>query len=159
MARAPFQILTIPFFVKEGELRCCIFRRSDMNIWQFVAGGGEEGETPLEAAMRETKEEAGIISEYWMPLDTVSSIAVSCFSEKRRAHWGENTFVIPEYTFALQVEDRTVTISREHIEYAWVTAEDAMELLYYDSNKTALWELTERWKKGYLPWAELKKEV
>ena len=37
-----------------------IFQRSDGDYWQAIAGGGEEGETPEEAAKREIQEEAGI---------------------------------------------------------------------------------------------------
>lgn len=37
-------------------------------------------------------------------------------------------------------------LSSEHKEYRWVEYDEAMRLLKYDSNKTALWELNERLK-------------
>ena len=37
-------------------------------------------------------------------------------------------------------------LSSEHKEYRWVKYDEAMRLLKYDSNKTALWELNERLK-------------
>jgi hypothetical protein len=41
MSRAPFQVLVIPFRRSaDGELEFCLLKRSDMGIWQFVAGGG-----------------------------------------------------------------------------------------------------------------------
>lgn len=46
MARAPYQVLVIPFD-DTRDLRVAVLRRADMDVWQFVAGGGEEGETPL----------------------------------------------------------------------------------------------------------------
>ena len=34
-----------------------------------------------------------------------------------------------------------VTLSEEHREYVWLTYKQARDLLYWDSNKTALYEL------------------
>ena len=34
-----------------------------MKLWQFIAGGGEDGETHIETAKREAFEEAGF--EFW----------------------------------------------------------------------------------------------
>ena len=58
--RAPFQILAIPYRMDDGILKYCAFHRSDCDEWQFIAGGGEDAETPLEAAQREAFEECGI---------------------------------------------------------------------------------------------------
>ena len=40
--RAKFQVLVLPFAVTENDVRYCVFKRPDMNFWQFVLGGGEE---------------------------------------------------------------------------------------------------------------------
>ena len=40
--RAPFQILAIPYRYKNGIPYFCVLRRSDSNLWQFIAGGGED---------------------------------------------------------------------------------------------------------------------
>ena len=58
--RAPLQILAIPYIIVDGIPSYCLFRCSDSDYWQFVAGGGEDNETPLEAAAREIFEEAGV---------------------------------------------------------------------------------------------------
>lgn len=53
MARAPFQVLILPFRqAADGDWQYGVLRRSD-EYWQGIAGGGEDGEAPLEAAMRE----------------------------------------------------------------------------------------------------------
>ena len=49
--RAPFQILAIPFRREEGRLLYCVFHRSDYDQWQFIAGGGEDPETPSHKAI------------------------------------------------------------------------------------------------------------
>ena len=54
--RAAFQILAIPYRIIDGTPRYCVFHRADHDKWQFIAGGGEDAETPLEAAKRETLE-------------------------------------------------------------------------------------------------------
>ena len=52
--RAPFQILAIPYRIVDGTPMYCVFHRADHDQWQFIAGGGEDNETPLAAAKRET---------------------------------------------------------------------------------------------------------
>lgn len=44
--RQPYQILSIPYRIIDGTPLFCIFRRADGKYWQFIAGGGENGETP-----------------------------------------------------------------------------------------------------------------
>jgi len=74
VARAPFQVLIFPFHRTDSNLEYAIFRRADAGYWQGVAGGGEGEETPLEAARREAKEEAGISPESpFTALDAVSN--------------------------------------------------------------------------------------
>ena len=62
--RAPFQILAIPYRYENGIPYFCVLRRSDSDLWQFIAGGGEDKETPLEAAKREILEEGGIVAKH-----------------------------------------------------------------------------------------------
>lgn len=44
--RAPYQVLVIPFVLKEHGIEYGILKRSDVGYWQAIAGGGEMGETP-----------------------------------------------------------------------------------------------------------------
>jgi dATP pyrophosphohydrolase len=61
MARAPFQVLVYPYLkAGAGRFEYALLKRSDAGYWQAIAGGGEDDETPLEAARREAYEEAGI---------------------------------------------------------------------------------------------------
>ena len=61
MARAKYNILVIPYIIQDEMIKYAVFNRSDMLVWQFIAGGGEDGETPLQSAKREAYEEAGIL--------------------------------------------------------------------------------------------------
>ncbi len=140
MARAPFQVLIIPFRKKDDSYEYCIFKRTDMEMWQFVSGGGEDSETYLESAIREMYEETSVsVSKDIFRLKTISSIPTYCFKEIM--HNYPDLFVIPEYTFAVKISSEFV-LSHEHSEYQWVDYDDALLRLKYDSNKTALYELS-----------------
>jgi dATP pyrophosphohydrolase len=143
--RAPFQILVIPFRRTAAGLEFAVLRRSDAGYWQFVAGGGEDSETPLEAAQRETREEIGIDVEL-MPLDSLSTVPKDGFAAADS--WGEDVFVIPQHCFAIDASGSDISLSHEHTESQWVPYAQAGELLKWDSNRNALWELNERLKSA-----------
>ncbi len=144
MPRAPFQVLVLPFRESDdGSIEYALFHRKDMDIWQGIAGGGEGEETPLDAARREAFEEAGInpgASIY--SLKTLASVPVYHFAEA--VNWSDELYVIPEVCFAIDVGEHELKISGEHTDFKWVSFEEAMEMLRWESNQTALWELNER---------------
>lgn len=151
MARAKYQVLVIPYFIEDSNVQFCLFRRSDMDIWQFIAGGGEEEDISIvESAKREAFEETGISKACkFFKLDTCCSIPVNCFKYAETI-WGKECFVIPEYAFAVRAESTFLQLSHEHTEYNWMTYANAKTMLRYDSNKTALWELNRRIALGML---------
>lgn len=71
-------------------------------------------------AKREAYEEAKIdLRSSYFPLDTLCSIPTFCFKEARK-DWGEDCLVIPEYSFAVMLENLKLQVSEEHAEYEWV---------------------------------------
>ena len=143
MARAPFQILIILFHKNDELIKYCIFeRKQPHNQIQFVAGGGEDEETPEEAAARELREETGITVSSFLPLKSLCYIPTNIFSLEQRKIWGNELYVIPEYSFAVELKTTDeIKLSVEHANFKWVTYEEAQRLLKWDSNKTALYEL------------------
>ena len=147
MSRAPYNVLVLPYFIG-NEILYCIFKREDMNVWQFIAGGGENDESPIIAAQRESMEEAGIpVNNTYQPLESMCYVSVDNFSEKARESWGKR-YVIPIYTFSVCTDTQSIHISHEHTEYKWCNYKEAKEKLYFDLDKTALYELNERIKNG-----------
>ena len=144
MARAPLNVLVYAYHrLKSNEFEYALLRRSDGGWWQGVTGGGEDDETPLEAARRETYEETGISSgSQFLRLDTVIPIRVTEFNASYL--WGEDVFVIPMHCFGVEASDRRLVLSHEHTDYRWLKYENADHLVKYDGNKTALWELDRR---------------
>lgn len=138
--REPYQILSIPYRIVDDTPLFCIFRRADSKYWQFIAGGGENGETPIEAAIRETIEEIGVEPINIKQLTCISYVPAEVIAESRRQHWDKNTFVIPEYSFAFECDSEPM-LSNEHTEYKWLTYDEARKILKWDSNRTALYEL------------------
>lgn len=149
MARAKYQVLVIPFHIADEQVNYCIFHRSDRNTWQFIAGGGEDGdETIILSAKREAYEEAKIDkNSLFFPLDAMCSIPTYCFKKARKS-WGEDCLVIPEYSFAVMLDSLKLHLSDEHSAYEWVDYHTAFKRLTYDSNRTALWELDNKIKSG-----------
>ena len=53
----------------------------------------------------------------------------------------QDVLVVPEYAFGADSTGQEITLSTEHEEYRWADYLTAQELLCFDSNKNALWEL------------------
>lgn len=142
MGRLPYQVLVILYLRKESNTKYCIFERtSPKSQIQFIAGGGENDEQPIEAAIREVFEETGINNMDLKILTSICYIPTNIFSEAQRSEWGNNIFVIPEYSFVVEVKSETIKISDEHVGFRWVSYDEALKQLKWDSNKTALYEL------------------
>lgn len=142
--RAPFQVLVLPYRRRGNHAyEFAVFCRSDEHYWQGVAGGGEDDETPIEAARREAFEEGGISdASPFLALDTVSSVSVQCFRDSH--HWGPDRYVIPEYAFGVDMSGQELKLSSEHTAAKWLPFLEAQRTLRYDGNRVALWELHQK---------------
>lgn len=95
--RAPFQILSIPYRIINCCPYYCVFHRADHDQWQFIAGGGEDNETPFEAAKRETFEEGGVCSGKWMELKSLAYIPATVASVDKGIHNKTTKYGLPTY--------------------------------------------------------------
>ena len=85
---APFQVLVVPYRPERNGLRYAILRRqaNTGGYWQFIAGGGDVGETRAQAARREALEEGGVSPRSrFIRLDALAMIPVEHVSGFR---WG-----------------------------------------------------------------------
>lgn len=145
-ARMPLQVLIFPYYIDKNQaILYALFRRPKATggFWQAIAGGVQQGETVFMAARREAHEEAGITSSgRFVILRSNASIPVTGITGEFT--WGPDILTAQEYSFGVQVTDKNLRLSDEHIEYQWVDYDTALSLLEFDSNKHALWELNER---------------
>lgn len=147
--RALFQVLVFPFRTTPTGVEYAVFRREDEGWWQGVAGGGEGEESPSEAAARELREETGLDeARAFYRLDTTTSIPKIFF--KGHANWDPDIYVIPEYAFAADASGADLVLSDEHTAVEWLSYDEAFARLKWDSNRTALWELSTRLRNGAL---------
>jgi dihydroneopterin triphosphate diphosphatase len=146
VARAPFQVLVI-LFRQAPSLRFCALQRADSGSWQWIAGGGEDEESPLEAARREVAEETGLVAATPHPLESRAFVPVDGFAD--RGDWPASISAIPEYAFALET-NMDPCLSKEHTDFAWLDYDAAFAVLRWDSNRSAMEELRERLVQGDL---------
>jgi dihydroneopterin triphosphate diphosphatase len=140
----------LPFHRTDHDVKYAVFKRADAGYWQFIAGGGEGGESPIEAAKREAEEEAGIVqSARVFPLDSRNTVPVLELAD--RLLWGPDVLVVPEYTFAVSLTDPDLRIGCEHSEYRWASYGTCREMLHWDSNRNALHELNHRIHNDIIP--------
>lgn len=142
--RQPFNVLVFPFFIeKDNSVKYALFKRRDGEFWQGIAGGVEDDEKMLETAIRESFEEARIPNDCeFVSLDSTSSIPATVFD--CHLAWGPDVYVVKEVSFGVKVHNKEIKISSEHTNYDWFSYKEAIELLRWDSNKVALWELNQR---------------
>ena len=146
MARQPLQVIVIPFREsEEAGYQFAVFHRAEGSMWQFIAGGAEDGETAEQAARREAAEEAGIAGEArFFRLESRASVPRTAFSSAE--HWPKDLLVVPERSFAVDATGQELVSSHEHDKVSWLSFEEAARVLTWDSNRVALWELNERLK-------------
>jgi 8-oxo-dGTP pyrophosphatase MutT (NUDIX family) len=96
-------------------------------FWQNVTGSVEPGEYLLQAAHREVFEETTLQGQrVAQDLDYQFT-----YSTKRGP--------TKEYAFCIEAESADITIDPiEHTDFAWVSLEEALKRIRYESNKTAL---------------------
>jgi len=139
--RQPWNVFVYLYRTINTGNQYLLLKRKDDGIWQGAAGGGEEGETIYDAAIREMFEETGASGIKLIKLDTISYMEKILFADYEK--WDNDVLVVPMYYFAAEYNG-DIKISEEHTKYDWLNYDEAMEKLYWHDNKTALWELSTR---------------
>jgi len=140
--RKPKNVLVFLYRLRNNKIEYCIFYRKKEKFYQGLSGGVENNEDLIDTVKREVYEEIKIKVNNIMKLDTISSIPG--ISVNKEFNYQNNIYVVYEYAFGICIDNEKIKLSEEHTEYRWVSFDEAMNLLKYDSNKTALFELNER---------------
>ncbi|SEH02390.1 dATP pyrophosphohydrolase [Nonomuraea solani] len=150
--REPYNVVVYVFRTVAGGPEYAVFQRSDDGHWQGVSGGGEAGEDPPATARRESAEEAGLPETAPLyELDMISGVEKECFAAA--ASWPEGLYIVTKHYFAIDVtsQEDEIVLSGEHRAVGWLAYEAAREILRYDDDRTALWELDQRLRRDHLP--------
>ena len=133
--------------VHTPDLRVLLIERADApGFWQSVTGSQEPGETLIETANRELREETGIdAATYGGLVDWKLSNVYEIYSRWRH-RYAPGTTHNTEHVFALQVPGPVpVTLEpREHRAYLWLPWEEAAEKCFSWSNRDAIRMLPKR---------------
>ena len=98
--------------------------------WDFVKGKMENSEEPKQTAIRETKEETGIIDVEF----------IDGFNEEiSYTFYVKNKEINKKVIFYLgNTKSTEIIISHEHLDFAWLNFKDAIERITYENAERVL---------------------
>jgi dihydroneopterin triphosphate diphosphatase len=99
--------------------------------WQVVRGGMEPGETPVAAALRELREETGLVPREFYRLGSVESF----YTETDDTLWHAIGFC------AVVDRQQPVQLNHEHDAFRWIPRAQAADHLMWASERQALADL------------------
>lgn len=109
-----------------------LLKRSEKEIypglWQMVNGKIREGEKAHQTALREIKEETGIVPEKLWVVPKVDSFY---------SHENDNIMLLPVFASKVNFFSKVV-ISNEHSEFKWVNPDETKKLLAWDGQRQAV---------------------
>ena len=98
--------------------------------WDFVKGKVEQGETPHETALRETKEETGITNIEF--IDGFEESVEYDFRFKKEDIHKKVIF------FLAKTNEKNIKLSHEHNDYLWLEYNDALKKTTFENAKNVL---------------------
>ncbi|MGA9851332.1 MAG: dihydroneopterin triphosphate diphosphatase [Gammaproteobacteria bacterium] len=137
--KCPESVLVI-IYTDHGEvLRLC--RCEPPGYWQSVTGSLLPDETPRQAALREIREETGFLADHGL---TDSGIVNRypihrAWLAKFAAGTKENTEHV--FSFQLPAIDAVRINLKEHVEYRWVSRDEAAKLASSATDRDAILKL------------------
>ena len=143
MFKTPISALVL---IHTQDLQVLIMERADKNgFWQSVTGSLEQGETPLQTAIREVQEETGLDATQYELQDWQTTNTYEIYPHWRHRYAPEVTHNT-EHLFAL-VLPNALPIKMapdEHVQYEWVDWREAAKRVFSWTNIDALSKLGER---------------
>lgn len=123
-----------------GEV-LCLRRTQPADFWQSVTGSLQDNETPLQAALREVREETGFLAG--ANLADSGSVNRYPIHPAWRAKFAPEVTENTEYVFSLRLPARTAIRldSAEHVEYRWLPREEAAKLTSSVTDRHAILKL------------------
>lgn len=145
MYKRPESVLVV-IHTAAGE--ALLIKRTDLpDFWQSVTGALKWDETPIEAAVRELREETGIEMAAERLRDWKRTFEFPILPQFRHRYAPDVTVNL-EHVFSLQLPERVpVRLGpREHTEHVWLPLSEAAARVWSWTNKAVLKEILENRK-------------
>lgn len=143
MFKTPISALVL---IHTKDLQVLIMERADKaGFWQSVTGSLEQGETPIQAAIREVKEETGLDAAQFDLQDWQASNVYEIYPHWRHRYAPDVTHNT-EHLFGLELPSQlAIKLSPdEHLRYEWVDWREAAIRVFSWTNVDAVSKLGER---------------
>jgi len=126
--------------VEEDRTEVALIKTSSEGRWQLPKGIIDPGETPEVAAVREVREEAGIVCEIVAPLDVIKYWFSAAYDggPKKRYHKRVHFFLMRF------VEGDVADHDGEVVEARWVDLGEAVTMLAFDGERKLIGLAKER---------------
>ncbi|WP_462163166.1 dihydroneopterin triphosphate diphosphatase [Pseudoalteromonas xiamenensis] len=142
MLRQPLSVLVV-IYKRDGDF-LLIQRADDPEFWQSVTGGIEQGEKPIDTAIRELKEETGI-DALKLNLSVVQHSHTNSYEIRPqwRYRYAPGNYINTEYVFSVEVPEHITLVLNpsEHTDYIWLPQRLAAQKAWSPSNKKEIIEL------------------
>ena len=139
--KAPISVLVV---VYTPDLQVLLLERADHpGYWQSITGSQDQNEALLQTAARETTEETGIDATKFLLTDLNFINKYEIFQEWRW-RYAPGVTHNTEHVFSLLLPKPTPVIvsPREHLRYAWLPQQEAIEKVFSCSNAEAIRNLS-----------------
>ena len=144
--KQPVSVLVVIYTAAREVL---LLERADHpGYWQSVTGSCEAGETLVETALREVREETGLDANLYALSNWQSQNIYEIYPQWQYRYPPGITHNT-EHVFGLQLP-HPVEIQlapREHLNYQWLAWQDAAEKVFSPSNRAAILELPQRMQR------------
>ena len=143
MFKTPISALVL---IHTKDLQVLIMERADKaGYWQSVTGSLEQGETPMQAAIREVQEETGLNAAQYDLQDWQVSNIYEIYPHWRH-RYAPDVSHNTEHLFGLELPSQLAIklAPDEHLHYEWVDWREAAKRVFSWTNVDALSKLGER---------------
>jgi len=140
MFKIPLSVLVV---IHTPDAQVLLLERADHpGWWQSVTGSQQAGESLIETAVREVREETGLDARAYKLEDWGYSNRYEIYDCYRHRYAPDTTHNV-EHVFGLQLpQPLPVTLApREHLDYQWLPAEAAAAKCFSPSNAEAIRKL------------------